>query len=280
MSKVDELTSIYKKHIGVFIHMAKKYHFLDSWEEIISCGHVGFMLAIDEYEKSNVKLATLLFKNIKKVIIDEYFKKNRERERFSNSSIDTPINDDGDSLSSVISDSSFSYGAKHIESLVCEALFESSQLEKDIVTKYLLHDYEIEDLASIYNMPERRIRLINRRGYHLIKLYLYNNDLISDWAMEPTTNNKVKHISKPEALTEEQSRQLKFIRQTYMNLTRTDYANILDCDIRSINYTLDYPTTTFIRYGLDDSIDDKVKQYIEERYPDTLPGEVKVYEMV
>lgn len=260
--------------------MANKYRYLDENDDLISWAYIGFLNAYEEYKvKKEIKLPALIFRHIKKIYIEEYFKKNRVDN--SELILDKPMPGkdgiEGDTLISTIESDSFYYSEKDIEEMVLESLFELEY--REALMEYYLYDDDVANICKTYKLTKVEMRRLIRRGHALIVQYLENNLYITEWAMNPERYTFAKQ-DPIKTLTSEQCRQLKYIRETHPLLSRSDYAGILECDIRSINYTLDYPTTTYIRYGLDDSIKDKAEAYIREHYPHMLPSEVEELVMV
>lgn len=282
---METVECLLEKHKAIIIYMANRYRYLDEFGDLVSWGYIGFLNAYKEFkstEYEDVEFSTLIFQHIKRKYIKEYFEKSREMSK-RNISIDKPVvgkgGFEGDNLHNFLVNDSFRYSEKDIHRMVDESLFECTLQEKKLIMQYYLNDVEMNDIVKDSGLTTAEVRRITRRGYHLIKRYLFNNNLISEWAMTSDTYEFKKQ--KPiKALTPEQCRQLKYIRQEYTVLTRQDYANILDCDLCSIDYTLDYPTNKYIRYGLDDSIKEKAESYIDEHYPHLLPSEVEELVMV
>lgn len=277
--RCETMEELLQKHIAIIRYMANKYRYLDEYDDLISWGYIGFMNAINEQkEKLELELAPLIFKHIKLVYIKEYFNKQQEMSERNVSTSEKMVGKDGiegDELLDSFEGESFHYTEQDIKQMLIESLFEESDLSRDLIIDFFLGGMSTEELQMEYNIKPNQISKIIRKGSSLIKRYLINNDLINEWAMDPR-ESIIKKIEPIKALTAEQCRQLKYIRKTYPLLNRYDLANVLDCDIRSINYTLDYPTTTYIRYGLDESINDVAINYIKKHYPYMLPSEVEI----
>lgn len=278
----DEKDSLVEEHKGIVYHMANKYRYLDNdIEEVRAWCYLGMAMAIDEYDKDREhSFAPIAFTQIKLVIYGHFFNKNRKQ---IEDNLDAPAftGQDGDvlTLGDMIPDDNYHYSEKDIVHMIDDALSEQPTLHKELTIDYFINDKDFLYLVKASGMNTLNIKRTINKCKRLIKTYLVNNGIISAYLLYPIKEYEFKnHVY--EKVTKEESAKIKYVRKHYEQLNINDIANLMNLDPYVVLQVVSYPTREYIRCVPDETIRHKADQYCIENYPEQVPSEVKVYEMV
>jgi hypothetical protein len=278
----NEKNELVMKHQNKVFFVANRLRYFDpDIEEIKGWGFVGFTIAINQYEKNRDQdFESLVFQLVKKEIFNQYREKKRERPKSQRNMEDTIFTgNDGSTVTigDFLPDDGFSLNEKDIVRMVEEALFEETVLNKKINMEWLFTPKEIEVIAVENQMSRTQISRTIKRGQALIKNYLVNNDIISDYLFHPSEERiKEKKIINHNPVPEKDYGKIKYMRVFYPYLTVNDIAAVMNTSSYLIVTLLDYPTVAYISVSTDDSIKEKVLRYCKKKYPERLPGPVVI----
>ena len=276
----DQKNDLVLRHINIVHYMTNKYYYFDSdVEEVRAWAFLGLAVAINRFESNNdFPLSTYAFPAIKSEMLDHYRKRSRIRYEI-NLQNEVGIGDEGNTktVEDFLSDTdSIAISDSDLFQMINEATFEEPPLHKKIIADYLFTDADIDNLAEIYKLPKSAIKRIQGRGKTLIKRYLFNNDIIFDFAVDPITSSEPKKINEQRKLNKEDYGRIKYLRINYPHLGWNEYAEILDTSSYTISSLMLYPTTTYLSAMPDDSIKEKAERYCMDNYPERMPSEVRV----
>ena len=147
---------------------------------------------------------------------------------------------------------------------------------KNMILEHLFTPKEMEVIAKENEISLSELKKIIRRGTAQIKLHLINNDIILDYLEHPNEKRKKEEkIINHRPLDPNDYGKLKYIRTQFPDLTFNDIANILNTSSYMIKQIADYPTATYLKAPLDDSIYQKVFLYYKKKYPERVPSQIQ-----
>lgn len=271
----EEKTNLVLDHKRIIYYMANRYRFIENdFDEAIGWCYLGMANAIAEYQQdTSEEFSDIAFREISKVLKNAYFKTSQ---RYEYSSLDEPVKgyDDltlGDSLTT---ESDF-YDAQDIYRMIDEALFEEEIESKEMLLDYLIEEISMNEISDKRNHRLPYVRRVIRRSIELLRLYLLNNDIISEYLLYPSTEgHKIKEY-KP--LDNIDRGRIKYLNKAYPFLRAYDLGIILNIDAQSIATVVDYPTSSYVRAIPDETIEKQAIEYCKQNYYERLPGELVVY---
>ncbi|NEU29950.1 sigma-70 family RNA polymerase sigma factor [bacterium LRH843] len=273
----DEKEDLVNKHKNIVYYYANRYRFLDlDKEEIQGWGFVGLAQAINEYEeKRDLEFSTIAFFRVRQEIFNNY----RRRPQQAVSLQSTVSNDVDKTVEEYLMDESggILFDEEYIRHLIKEALAKEQRLHKIINIDWLLTLKTSEEIAKENRITLSSVRKIQRQGQALIKRYLINNDVISEYLGNGQSKIEKRAIIKHEGFTRDDYRKIKYIRREFPYLSRYDIALILKTSHQKVSELLKSPTLSYIGCSADDTIKENVMQYSKRKYPAQTPGEVVIY---
>lgn len=272
----EEKNNLVLKNKGIIIYMANKYRSLDEFEELEAWCNLGFSKAINKHKiDSSINFASTAFREIKSTIIQHYYRSRKESK--CKTSLNEPLftSPDGSefTLEDSVSEDIFRFNENDIIDMLGQSLFEEQGVEKNITIDYLMQGKTIQKLSRENDMTALQIRRIVRRGIDLIKIYLSNNDIISDFLLYPTEEKQIKN-REYKKVTKNDCEKIKYIRRGYPGISINDIAILTGVESYVIQNLIDFPTGVYLRSMPDNSIKEKVEQYYSEKFPERVPGEV------
>lgn len=273
-----EKNEIVEKHKKIVFYMAQKYRNLDTeLEEVQSWCFLGLAEAIYKYERNpEHSLSYYAFSAIKTRIFREY-----KKYKLFNTDIslqDTIVHSDSE-LGQFIAHEDVYISEHDIYSLIEEALFEETELNRSITIDYITSDATVDELCKKYKISSAKVKHAYNRGLTLIKQHLINNDIISDFPNEPKTNKKDKKTKGIKEIKPSEYGKLRYLRMTFPQLTNNDIAEILNTSSYVIDQLVNYPTASYMTATIDRSIHQKAVEYMKDKYPEKLPSDVITYEL-
>lgn len=281
LTEVDK-NDLVVKYERIVNYTAKRFHFLDDKEEVKGWCLLGLAEAISKFEQGEKKkLEYLVFDETRKALLSHYKRKKKPQSSVNlQSKIYEAKNGEELSLEETLEAEEEHYKESDILELLTEALFEFHDTDKKIITKHLIYDKSYQELRETYGCTESKIRKIIKRGIDAIKLYLSNNDIISDYLLFPKNETGTIKQVQHKVIPEKDYGKIKYIKKHYPHLGYSDIAKLIGSSPFAVATFLDYPTVKYISAGADDSIAEDVLQYCKENYPEKIPGKVKVYSLV
>lgn len=268
------------EHIGIIYYMANRYRHLDEdSEELQGWCYYGFALALDKYETDNkgIELASLAFNQIKKTLYSNYYKSGKLNNDIS---LNQPAGVLSEGVNSELGDFQedeyLHYDEHDIMNMLQESLFEEQGEDKNITIDYLLNETTIQELSKTNKMTIPMIRRVTRRGQDLIKTYLSNNAIISDYLLYPDDLEEVKKHEYKKT-TQKDMGKIKYIKKYHPFLNANDIATIIDVSPYIVESLLNYPTVSYLRSVPDETIKEVVDDYVEANHPGLMASEVKTY---
>ncbi|KAB2334276.1 sigma-70 family RNA polymerase sigma factor [Bacillus mesophilum] len=276
-----EKEDLYHKHKGIVFYVAYKFRFLDKdIEEIRGWGFVGFVKAINQYEKNlEWDFSSIAFTAVKKEIIKNYLKRGSVPKSQSMQEM-AYVGKEGKGKTVeefLVDENQLSFGIVDISVMIKEALFEETEKNRRMILDYLLAGKEADVIAKEYKTTSVVFRKVLRRGQALIKQYLVNNDVILDYLMYPSDDTKKeKKIINHKEISRDDYGKFKYIFKSFPYLRTTEIAILLNTSSYAVSNLLDYPTAAYYKAKADDSIKQKVLQYVKKKYPERLAGELTI----
>lgn len=277
----DEKNALVLKYQKIVFWMANRYRFFDpEIEEVQAWCFLGLAKAINTYEENPDRdFPTLAFPIIKTEIYSQYKKK---RVLLNEKSLDEKVlagkDGKGQTLGELLPDNhSIMFDENDIQSMVEEAIFEESVVNQKIILDWLLTQKELEDIAKEHTVSLTIVKRTVRRGQILIKQYLVNNDIILDYLNHPSQDReKPPRKCVNNKISPNDYGKIKYIKRNFPYLSVADIATLLDTSSLYINELLNYRPTTYISAQVDESIGQVVLEYVKNKYPERIPGEVVI----
>lgn len=270
----EEKTKLVNDHKKIIYYMANRFRFYEEdVDEILGWCYLGIAVAISKYESDpTVEFSELVFKEIRRVVYAEYNKASNKR---SISSLDEPIYGDEElTLGLLLGVEEYHYGEQDIEQMVIDATILEKEIDRDIIYSYFIDDKSVNELAEKYNLRLPYIKRVTNRGIDLLRTYLFNNDIISEFLLYP--EQKEYTIQRHPVVKNEVYGKIKYLNRTYPFLSTRCIASIMGIDTYNVSVIVDYPNVSYIKALPDDELDRKAQTYIKEHYPYMLPSQVEV----
>lgn len=277
----EEKNILVSKHKNIVQYMANRYRFFDTEiEELIGWGYVGMAQAINQYDEDrSINLTDRIFLRIKGEIYRQYSKRTKPKTEVSiYEEVFSGIEGDELTIAETLADENqLIFNGFDMRKMIEEALFEESDLFKKNNIDWFIGSKSIKEIAKESGLSETLVKRSHRRGQTLIKLHLVNNGVIFDYVSHPSEEKiKEKKIINHKDLNPEEYGKIKYITKSYPFLSINDIALLLNTSSYLISQLLDYPTTTYIKARMDNSIKEKVLRYCKKKYPERLPGPVVI----
>jgi uncharacterized protein Smg (DUF494 family) len=280
----EEKNEMVKKYRNLVYYFSYRYRFFDQDpEEVEGWAFLGLAKAIKYYEDNpSIEFEAIVFSKIKKEIFSQYSKNRNSKSKAITSLQKVIMNgqENGETtLEHFLVDEDQPYiDAENIKQIIEEALFEESDIYRKINLDFLLTNKDAKDIASENGISYLKFKKIQRRGQSLIKNYLINNDIILDYLGHPDEKQiKERKIINHRMITPEDFGKIKYIRKSFPFLNENDISIILNTSSYMIAQLLDYPTSTYIKTSLDDSISKEALRYCQRKYPERIPGPIVVH---
>lgn len=277
----EEKNELAIKHQNIAYYIANRYRFFDTDpEEVQGWAFLGLAKAIAFYDENrDIDFSFVAFSRVKSEIWNHYKKKSQPRSIISLEN-QIQMRNGGDSMTIadlVGEEDNVVITEKDLYEIINQALFEEPILYKKIVIDYLMSEKSLDDMVSDYELPKSAISRIQGRGRNLIKRFLINNGIILEFATDPIRSMEPKPKQDYRKITAEDYGHVKYLRVNYPHLKSNDIAKIINTSSYMISSLLDYPTTAYLKAVPDDSIKEKAIHYCNDKYPERMPGEVKVF---
>lgn len=278
----SEKEELFSKHQGIVRYIANRYRYFDELEDVLGWGYIGFVKAINKFEKrKDLSFQVIAFPMVKAEILNHYRGTNFSYEE---KSLDEGVHDDdesGASLGDFIESEEFTYSMDDISSMFEEALFEQTDVKKNVTIDHFLNDKSAEYLSKEYNLKVTQVRRMYRRGKGLVKQYLVNNGIIIENVANPSEEVKKKEgvINHREIKSDEYGK-MKYLLKYFSDLSINDLAILLETSTYMITQLLSYRSATYYSTPLDDSIKRRATRYYKKKYPERIAGPIREYRVV
>ena len=284
----EEKNQIVKKHFGIVYWLANRYKIrfnVEDIEEIQGWGFLGLAKAINQYEKNQkVSFSSIAFTCARREIMKNFIYKNSNY--ISDVSLEKKLfnenEEDSKSLNDLMINDNLVYSKLDIIEIITTALSEEPTNFMDINVDYLINQLEIDEISVKYNLPIQKIQRILKRGKTLIKLYLSNNDIISDELLgdyNSIENKNSRSLKKNTKLSKNEIGKIRYIGKHFPFFDYSDIAAILNLNQYEVYVLRSYPTASYYKTPLDDSIYEKAYEYATKKYPERIPGEVMTVQL-
>lgn len=267
----NEMNDLYEEHKGIIYYMANRYrHLDDDLEELIGWSNLGYAKAMFKYQSdNNIHLVNTVFSEIQDIIRQVYYRGSTKGTSESSLYIMT---EDGTELIDFMAEEFFSYSEREIAKMIEQALFEEEVVDRGIAIDSILRDKQVNEIANETKLPKLRVRRSITKGEILLKQYLSNNGLISDYLLYGKARKAKVHDYI--RITTEDMAKIKYMKLYHQHLKIYDIAKILNLDYYPISVLFEYPTTNYLRVVPDESIKNKVETYCKIHHPERMASKV------
>lgn len=273
----EEKDELVEGHRNIIWYIARRFSFFDDdVEEIAGWGFLGLAEAISNYEENrDINFVDEVFYRAKAEIFRRYRKQDKPK---SENSLEKELyaGDGGESFTiahTLSAENQLTYNEFDMLKMINKAMSRSQEIEKNVVKVWLITGKCIEEIAKEYNITASQAKSISRRGQTLIKKYLVDNDIISEYLANPASKQK-RPIGEIKRVRPEDYGKVRYITINYKDLGSNDISTILNLSSYAVRDLMDYPPTTYRKYKPDASVKAKVDRYYKENYRGRIPSEV------
>lgn len=270
-----EKNQLAEQYTYIVRHLAYKHRYLDSdIEEVMGWGFLGLAKAINAYEKNpDISFQSQAYPIVKA----EMYNNCRQRESSKAIvSLSSEVNSNGEyALEEFIATVTLDISEDSIYELVRGSIRKMKKQDQLIIEEMLLNDKELDEISEEFGISKAYASRIRRRGIALVTKYLDDNDIV-DVAAHSEKNKYIKKKSAIPGIVEKDYGKLKYLQVAFPELSIDDIAKVLNVNFASLQQLYLIMPIGYRKASLDSSIQNNAYEYVKAKYPERLPGELKI----